>query len=192
MGRGEDDALLRLGRGEDIGGKVYTEVLVAGRGGQGVLVFGTVLAHAALKEGREVSYFPLYGVEVRGGSSRCSVVISDEEIASPIVEEPDLLVLMDPGLLEELGPRVRPGGRIFLNGRRSEGKVYGVPASDIASRKGMPKAANMVMLGAVARRTGIVGLASLEEALGMLQEGKALEANREALRLGYETGAREP
>jgi len=171
---------------------VHVEVIVAGRGGQGVLVFGTVLAHAAVCEGREVSYFPSYGVEVRGGLSRCSVVVSDEEIASPIVEEPDLLVLMDPGLLEEMEPQVKLGGRIFLNGevgRRSEGRVYlYVPASDLALERGIPKAANMVMLGAVARETGIVGLASLEEAL--LREGKASEANREALRLGYETGAR--
>lgn len=119
-------------------------------------------------------------------------MVSDEEIASPIVEEPDLLVLMDPGLLEEMEPQVKLGGRIFLNGRvrrRSEGRVYlYVPASDLALERGIPKAANMVMLGAVARETGIVGLASLEEAL--LREGKASEANREALRLGYETGAR--
>lgn len=159
-----------------------------------MLIFGTVLAQAVVREGREVSYFPSYGAEVRGGLSQCSVVVSDGEIASPIVEEPDLLVLMDPGLLEKFGPWVRPGGRIFLDGkvrRGLEGRIcMYVRASGLASERGVPRAANMVMLGALARETGIVRLASLEEALEMLHEGEVLEANRKALRLGYETGAR--
>ncbi|HID11866.1 MAG TPA: 2-oxoacid:ferredoxin oxidoreductase subunit gamma [Candidatus Latescibacteria bacterium] len=174
---------------------MYTEVFIAGRGGQGVLVMGTLLAYAAMTEGREVSYFPVYGAEVRGGLTQCSVMLSDQEIASPIVEEPDVLVLMDPGLLEQFGPSAKPGGTIFLSAEAfpedfdGEGRTcVSVPALVIAMERWSVRSANMVMLGVVGGKTGIVRLRSLQEALGRLQKGDLLKANREALALGYWIG----
>src|SRR4051794_25350570 len=99
----------------DNGGQMRKDVLIAGFGGQGVLLAGNLLSYAAIDEGKNVSYFPAYGVEKRGGAATCTVVISDGAVGSPVVGSPSVLVTLNQTSLERFGARVRPGGICIVN-----------------------------------------------------------------------------
>jgi 2-oxoglutarate ferredoxin oxidoreductase subunit gamma len=137
----------------------------AGFGGQGVLMMGYLLALTAMREGKEVTYLPAYGAEVRGGTANCTVVVSEEEIASPVSSSPDVAVVMNnPSLLKYVNV-VRGGGVILVNSSlvqasvgRGDVNVIEVPASDLAHELGEDRSANVVMLGAFAQVTGLLGL----------------------------------
>ena len=168
--------------------------IFAGFGGQGVLLIGKLLAEAGMFEGREVTWLPSYGPEMRGGTANCSVVVSDQPVASPIVTSASAVVAMNEPSLDKFEDAVLPGGKLFINSSiiakkatRTDIDVYYVPCNEIADELGNPKVANMVMLGAYIEKTKCVGFASaLDALLETLGERKAhlIPLNREALNRG--------
>lgn len=168
-------------------------ILLAGQGGQGVLSAGRFLAESGLHEGKEVSYLPAYGPEMRGGTANCSVIISDEEIASPLCNEPDVLIALNAPSFHKFAPRVKSGGIIIVNGSisdsfagRDDVRVYDVPANDLAIEAGDVRSANMIALGVLVEETGLVRKQSI---VNCLQEKFAakphvLDCNRNAFEAG--------
>jgi 2-oxoglutarate ferredoxin oxidoreductase subunit gamma len=149
------------------------DVLIAGFGGQGVLLAGNLLSYAALDEGKNVSYFPAYGVEKRGGSATCTIVIADGAVGSPVVGHPTALVALNQSSLDRFGERVRPGGVCIVNSslvdaatlQRDDIEIIPVAMNEIATELGDARMVNMVALGAYVAMTGAVGIASLGSAL---------------------------
>jgi len=151
---------------------MYQDVMIAGFGGQGVLVTGKLLAYAGMLEGRHVTWFPSYGAEIRGGTANCTVIISSDEIGSPVVRRPSSMVILNEASFEKFEKQVRPGGDLFLNtslvqtpSSRLDISRIEVRANDIAEEIGDIRIANMVMLGALLRKTGIVVMDSVLSAL---------------------------
>ena len=139
------------------------EVIMAGFGGQGIMMMGEILAQSSMMEGKEVSWIPSYGPEMRGGTANCMVVISDQRIPSPIVSAPDVLVAMNQPSLDRFCSTVKPQGLIITNKAlvtkrhdRSDVETMEVDAIKIADELGNIKAANMVVLGAMVAATKIV------------------------------------
>jgi 2-oxoglutarate ferredoxin oxidoreductase subunit gamma len=173
-----------------------TRVIMAGFGGQGVVLIGTLLAHAGMVEGQHTTYFPSYGAEMRGGTANCSVIVSDAEIASPVVTRPDCIVAMNVASLDKFESSVRPGGTIFINSSLVEQRVkrqdlteIRIPANQIAEELGSPRAANMVMLGGLIKKTGAVKLDSAIQSLSKVLSERAmalLDLNIKALGKGFE------
>jgi len=168
----------------------------AGFGGQGVLMMGYVLALTAMREDRHVTYMPAYGAEVRGGTANCTVVVSSDEIASPIASSPDVAVVMNHPSMVRFQSAVRPNGTMFLNSDliseppgRNDIEIIKVPANTLAHEIGNDRALNIVMLGAVVKKTGAVSIETVQEALGEVFAGKSakiLEDNIKGLIRGAE------
>ncbi len=168
--------------------------IFAGFGGQGVLLMGYTLALTAMNEGKNVTYLPSYGAEVRGGTANCTVVVSDEEIASPVSSTPDFLVVMNNPSLLRFANVVRTGGTILINEDlvkdalgRDDLKIIKVPVNTLAHELGEDRSANVVMLGAMAQATGVVSIDAIKQALaqtGLGKKEKVLELNRRALEVG--------
>jgi len=151
---------------------MYQEIVLAGMGGQGVMVIGQLLAHAALIEDLNVVWFPSYGAETRGGSAECTVTISDKEIGSPVTSTPDYLIALTQIMLDKFVATVKPGGTIFVNTSlaavptsRPDCTIIEVKATDIAEQVGSMMAANMVMLGAFIGLAKPVKLESVKQAM---------------------------
>jgi 2-oxoglutarate ferredoxin oxidoreductase subunit gamma len=146
---------------------------MAGFGGQGILLIGNLLAYAAIREGKNASFFPAYGVEKRGGAATCTVVVSDGEVGSPIIGRPGAALLLNQLSMEKYFDRVRPGGFCLLNtslvetaaGAREDLDVLHLPLNEMALEIGDARLVNMICIGAYAERTGVVALASLKAAL---------------------------
>lgn len=147
-----------------------TDVIMAGFGGQGILMIGNLLSLAAMEEGKHVTYFPAYGVEMRGGTANCTVVVSDEEIGSPVVGRPQACVIMNGPSLEKYLPLIRERGVLVINrslvdpakADRRDLQVLSIPANDIARDVvGSPQLASMVALGAYVALTGVVSMGTL-------------------------------
>ena len=170
------------------------EIMVAGFGGQGVMAIGKTLAEAGMKEGKDVSWLPSYGPEMRGGTANCCVVISEDEIICPIVLEPTELIAMNLPSLLKYEPTVAKGGTIFVNSSiitekvsRDDVRAVYVPCLDIANELGNAKVANMVMLGAYIEAMGNLGTDTIKEMLVHMFTGpkaKLVDLNIEALRRG--------
>jgi len=148
---------------------MQSEVMFAGFGGQGILLIGKVLAHAAMEEGYEVAWIPSYGPEMRGGTAYCTVVIADRPIGSPIIKNPLHLVAMNGPSLEKFAPTVKPEGIVFVNSslisfgaEREDVDELRVAVVDIAKELGSVKAANIVALAAFVARSKIVSLDTLK------------------------------
>ena len=146
------------------------DVMFAGFGGQGILLMGKMLALAAMDEGREVTWVPSYGAEMRGGTANCNVVISDRPIGSPVIRNPMHLVVMNRPSLEKYAPMVRPKGVILINSslvttgaNRDDIDEINVPANDIAIELGSIKSANIVALAAFVARSQFVDFDLLRE-----------------------------
>lgn len=171
--------------------------IFAGFGGQGVLLIGKLVAYAGMDEGRNVSWLPSYGPEMRGGTANCSVVVSDDPIASPVLSMADCVIAMNTPSLDKFEANVLPGGKLFINSSIIEKKatrtdidVYYVPCNDIADQLGNPKVLNMAMLGAYLEATKVVDVESVLNALlHSLGEKKAhlIPLNRQAIELGAES-----
>jgi 2-oxoglutarate ferredoxin oxidoreductase subunit gamma len=138
-----------------------------GFGGQGIISLGQMWAFCAMKEGKNVTFFPFYGAEKRGGIARANVIISDTEIASPVISKADSVVVMNQDSLPAAEQIISVHGLMLINttlvkapSRRNDMKIVGIPATDIASRTGNEKTANMVMLGALAVITKALALDS--------------------------------
>ncbi len=174
---------------------MYFDTIIAGFGGQGVMLMGNLLAYAAMGAGRQVTYMPVYGVEMRGGTANCTVVISDRPVGSPIVHEPVSAVVMNNPSAEKFGPMVRKTGLLLVNSSLVEDKyvqarasrILRVPSLELAAEAGNPRLANMVMLGALAQASGVVGVEHVVEALPEALDPryhKMIPANSAALRRG--------
>ena len=171
-----------------------TQFLFSGFGGQGILFAGKFMVYKGMMEGRQVSWLPSYGPEMRGGTASCSVIVGDEPVGSPIVTHPDVLVAMNLPSFDRYEPAVVPGGMVFLDstliGRapaRSDVTVYAVPATQMASDNGIPTLANMISVGKILRVLGQDGKADVEAALKKVISAKhadMLDANLRALQLG--------
>ena len=171
------------------------KTIFAGFGGQGVLSMGVSLAEAAMLEGKNVTYLPAYGAEVRGGTANCTVAISDEEIASPVASSPDFIVAMNQPSLVRFQNQLHSGGVFLFNSSlveaeisRGDIEIIGVPANRIAEELGSPKSANMVMLGAFTKKSNLVSLSTLIEGLGntLKKKKKLIALNKKALMVGYD------
>jgi len=171
------------------------KTIFAGFGGQGVLSMGLNLAQAAMLEGKDVTYLPSYGAEVRGGTANCTVAISDEDIASPIASSPDFAVVMNQPSLVRFQNQVESGGILFLNSSlidievsRGDIDVVSIPANKVAEEMGSTRSANMVMLGAFTKKSNLVSLDSVIEGLktALKKRQKLMAINRKALTIGYE------
>lgn len=173
---------------------MQTEIIFAGFGGQGVLFAGQLLSYAALNEGREVTWIPSYGPEMRGGTANCTVVIADEEIGSPTVRYPAAVVAINLPSLDKYEELVKPGGVLIVNSSiinrtptRTDIKVIMVPGNDIAERLGTQKMTNMVLLGALLANLPVMPLEAIEKALREHlpeRHHKLLPTNYQALREG--------
>lgn len=174
----------------------HQEVRIAGMGGQGIMVIGQLLAHATVLEGGNVVWFPSYGPETRGGSAECTVIISGEEIGSPLSSAPDTLIAMTQPLLDKFAGTVRNGGTIIVNSSlaqrpdyRDDCEIIEVPATDMATELGNAKAANMVMLGAYVERLKPVKMESVKASMtAVIPEHNArfIPVNNAALDKGAE------
>ena len=171
------------------------KTVIAGFGGQGILSMGLNLAEAAMREGRNVTYLPAYGAEVRGGTANCTVAISDDEIASPVASAPEFIIAMNQPSAIRFQNQVQSGGLLFINSSlvnapisRGDVAIIPVPANEVAEGLGNAKSANMVMLGAFIRKTGLVPLARVFEALKFTlgAKKKLIEINERALQRGYD------
>lgn len=169
------------------------KILLAGQGGQGVLSAGKFLAASGLHEGKEVSYLPAYGPEMRGGTANCSVIVSEEEIASPLCTMPDVLIALNSPSFHKFAPRVKSGGIILVNGSlsdadagRSDVRVYKIDAGEIAIEAGNVRSANMVMTGALCALTGCVKEESILACIKtqFAEKPKVCEVNERAFRMG--------
>ncbi|HEY9766250.1 MAG TPA: 2-oxoacid:acceptor oxidoreductase family protein, partial [Chroococcales cyanobacterium] len=147
-------------------------ILFAGFGGQGVVLMGKLIALAGMNEGREVTWLPSYGPEMRGGTASCVVVVSDELIGSPIIDQPRTAVIMNNPSLTKYEPSVETNGNILINSslvdlvpKRNDLKTFNIPCNQVADELGNAKVANMVMLGAYVELTKAVKVESLKEAL---------------------------
>lgn len=171
------------------------EIIIAGFGGQGVMVMGQLLTYAGMIEGKNVSWIPSYGPEMRGGTANCSVIISDEPIGAPIVSESTAVVAMNVPSLEKFEPTIKPEGILLINSslieqdaQRIDIKVYKLAVNDIANELGNTKVANMVALGAIVAATKAVSAASVLQAFEKMfaKRPELLEINRLALLTGAE------
>ena len=174
---------------------MLVKTIFAGFGGQGVLSMGLNLAQAAMLEGKNVTYLPSYGAEVRGGTANCTVAISSEEIASPVASAPDFIVVLNQPSLFRFQNQIQSGGIFFINSSLVEAEiargdidVVSIPASEIAEELDSPKSANMVMLGAFAKKTNLVSLSSVVEGLkdALKNKQKLIAVNKKALQAGYD------
>jgi 2-oxoglutarate ferredoxin oxidoreductase subunit gamma len=172
---------------------MQSEVKFAGFGGQGIMLIGKILAHAAMQAGSEVVWIPSYGPEMRGGTAYCTVVASDRPIGSPIIQNPQHLVAMNRPSLEKFAPAVKPGGVIFINGSlisirsgRNDVDEYSVPIIDIARDLGNVKVANIVALGSFVARSKIVDFDLLKDSVKdeFAAKKKLIPINLEALEQG--------
>jgi 2-oxoglutarate ferredoxin oxidoreductase subunit gamma len=170
------------------------EVIMAGFGGQGVMLIGELLAYAGMVEGKQVSWMPAYGPEMRGGTANCSVVVTEEDLTSPVVTEPTSVIIMNKPSLDKFEPMLRKDGVIVINTSlvdrkvtRTDLKVVEVPCNDIAAELGNARIANMVALGALIGATGCVSKASVMQGLKhMLPERhhRLLPLNEQAIDRG--------
>ena len=177
-----------------------TDVLMAGFGGQGMLLAGKVLAHAAMAEGKEVSWLPSYGPEMRGGTANVTVCISARPIASPLVTAPQGLMAMNLPSLDKFAPRVKPGGVIVINAsltekdpERPDCTVLFLDSRGIAEAAGTARAANFVMLGAYVGLTGCVEASTVADEIANEFKGpkaKHVPANVAAFEAGLAEGRR--
>ena len=173
-------------------------IVISGFGGQGCLFAGKVLAQAALEEDRFTTFFPSFGAEVRGGTAHCLVVISDEEIASPIFKNPDSAIILNEPSLKKFLPRMRKNGLVIINSSLVKKttlpkgiKDIWVPVTEIARKMGENRVANLVALGVFLRQSSIVSIETVKKALKVVltgEKGKLLGINLKALAEGINSG----
>ncbi|MBU4251730.1 MAG: 2-oxoacid:acceptor oxidoreductase family protein [Candidatus Omnitrophica bacterium] len=168
-------------------------IIIAGSGGQGVMLLGKVLAQTAMLEGRQVSWFPAYGPEVRGGTSYCMVTISDSEIGSPYITGADTLIILNRHSLEKFIGKLKGGGLLILNSSlakinaQAKIKVLVFPFTDMAIKLGNIKVANMVALGCFAAAKKIIKVKNILKVFKSIAPAgnlKILEVNQQALAEG--------
>jgi 2-oxoglutarate ferredoxin oxidoreductase subunit gamma len=177
------------------------EILIAGFGGQGVLFAGQVMAYAAMDTGKEVTWIPSYGPEMRGGTANCTIVISDDEIGSPSVKNPPAVIALNLPSFDKYEQLVQPGGILIVNksmvdrgAARSDITTVFVPGNELAEEIGDRRLLNMVMVGALLTRLPELSIQDIETALNAHlpeRHKKLLPQNHLALQRGYEFAQKE-
>jgi 2-oxoglutarate ferredoxin oxidoreductase subunit gamma len=173
---------------------MQTDIIISGFGGQGVLFAGQLMAYAGMDENLEVTWFPSYGPEMRGGTANCTIILSTEEIGSPMVRLPTVVIAMNLPSLEKYESQVKPGGLLIVNSsiideevQRKDIRVVRVPGNEIAERNGDQRMTNMVMLGALIANQPVMPLEALEKALKEhlpIRHHRLLPSNYQSLREG--------
>ena len=171
------------------------QILLAGFGGQGILFMGKFLTYMGMMSDQEVSWLPSYGPEMRGGTANCSVVIAEKRIGSPVVSSPNLLVCMNRPSLDKFEENITVDGLLFCDNSlvdrettRGDISAFNIPATRIASDNGIPKLANIIMLGFVIRHSGICDMdmaAAVMKKIVPTGKQELLDANLKALDVGY-------
>jgi 2-oxoglutarate ferredoxin oxidoreductase subunit gamma len=173
------------------------ELVIAGFGGQGVLTIGLLLAKAGLNKFKNVTWFPTYETFMRGGTVACYVISADEEIYSPLISEPEIMIICDQRSLDMYEDTIASGGTLIYDSSLIEGKikredikVIPLPASELAQKNGSPRVANLVLLGAYLAITEALSIDVIEQTLEetLKEEGKEtmIGLNKKALRAGFE------
>ena len=172
------------------------EILIAGFGGQGILFSGKFLAYEGLIDGKEVSWLPSYGPEMRGGTANCSIIISDSAVGSPIVSNPDILIAMNLPSLDKYEKEAKKGSQIFVDSslidrkvERDDVEVYYIPATKLASDEGLSGLANMIMIGHMIAKSDIVPEENIEKAMQKVvppTKQNMFDLNMKAVKLGME------
>ena len=172
-----------------------TQILIAGFGGQGILFSGKFLAYEGLIEDKNVSWLPSYGPEMRGGTAICSVILSDEKIGSPIIDKPDVLVAMNLPSLDKYEDSTIENGHIFVDSslisrevKRTDVNVHYIPATKMASDEGLAGLANMILVGYIIKKTGVISIENLEAGLKKVVSARKqdlFDLNKKAIELGY-------
>lgn len=171
------------------------EMVLAGFGGQGVMLMGQIMTYAGMLEKKQVSWMPSYGPEMRGGTANCSVIISEEPIGSPIISEPGVVVAMNLPSLDKFEAALKPGGVLVINSSlvtkepsRKDVKVYRIPCNEIAAEIGNAKVANMVMIGAIVAATKAVAPESVVAVLQKIFKNKQdmMPLNQKAIQAGMD------
>ncbi|MBN1845701.1 MAG: 2-oxoacid:acceptor oxidoreductase family protein, partial [Sedimentisphaerales bacterium] len=175
---------------------LFEEIVIAGFGGQGVILIGKLLSQAAMQAGYQITYMPSYGPEVRGGTANCMVVIATEPIASPVVANPSTVIAMNKASLDRFSPKMQSGGLLVMNRSmietdpaRGDIEFLAVPADDLALELGSPKSANMVALGAYLARRELLDVERVADSLPQVLAARyhnTLGPNRQALLAGAE------
>lgn len=171
-------------------------ILISGFGGQGILFAGKVISYAGLMDGKEVSWLPSYGPEMRGGTANCSVCLSDDPIGSPLVVTPDVLMVMNLPSLEKFIDTVVPGGLVIIDSsivdrkvQRKDVNVVYIEATKLAEENGLKGMGNMVMVGKLFKESKFCSSESLDN--GILKsvpptKEKLIESNRNAIKIGMD------
>lgn len=172
------------------------QILLSGFGGQGILFTGKFLAYKGLLADKNVSWLPSYGPEMRGGTASCSVIISDEEVGSPIISQPDVLIAMNLPSFEKFEPTVKPGGIVIADSSLIEAKsarsdidVYYIPATALASEMGKQSLANMIILGKLLKVMGDFDEENIKTVLSKVippKKADMLDINLKAMKIGAE------
>jgi 2-oxoglutarate ferredoxin oxidoreductase subunit gamma len=176
--------------------RLYQDVIMAGFGGQGVILIGTLLARAGMEEGYNVTFIPVYGPEMRGGTANCTVVISDEEIGSPIIRRPRSLIAMNQPSLDKFQPAVQDQGVVIINSSLADAspadtgrlRVVSLPFNDMADKLGNSRMANMVALGVFLKVTGLLTPERAQATLPLVipaHNARFIPVNAAALAAGY-------
>ena len=174
----------------------YRDVIMAGFGGQGVMLIGNLLAQAAMESGLNVTFVPAYGVEMRGGTANCTVILDEEIIGSPVVQRPLSIIVLNQPSLNKFQPRLAKGGVQIVNSSLIDVSYVDpsirsllVPVNDIAAKLGNAKLLNMVALGAWVHAMNALPLTAVQEALHRIISShyvKLIPANAAALAMGYD------
>ena len=175
---------------------MHEEIIISGFGGQGALFAGQLLTYTGMDEGWHVSWIPSYGPEMRGGTAHCTVILSDDDIGSPIIRQPSVCIVMNPPSMDKYDPLVRPGGLLVVNStlvrarsQRDDITVIYVPANELAAELGNVKMANVVLLGAMLGAREILSIESVQRTMDehIPQRRKhIIEPNKRALDRGVQ------
>lgn len=170
-------------------------IIIAGSGGQGILFLGKVLAHSAMKQDLEVTWFPSYGAEMRGGTANCMVVISDELIGSPIIKIADYLIALNESSFKKFSSRIKSSGKIIFDSsiiknsyNRDDVTYYPIEASKEASQIATPKLANMILLGAFIKMINLIDITNVLETIDEVIPSKRkemIEINKKLILRGF-------
>lgn len=173
---------------------INEKVIIAGFGGQGVMLMGQILSYAATEKDVNTLWFPSYGPETRGGTANCSVTISEQYVNSPVISTPDSIIIMNKPSLAKFQPKLKQGGLCFVNSSlvidetyRDDVNVFQVPANDLALQLGNLRVANMVMLGAY---LAITKLFTIDDVIAVMEhkftgaKAQLIDINRQALEVG--------
>jgi 2-oxoglutarate ferredoxin oxidoreductase subunit gamma len=170
------------------------EIIVSGFGGQGTLFAGQLITYTAMDEGQHVTWMPSYGPEMRGGTAHCTVIISDEDIGSPVIHQPSICIVMNPDSMDKYEPLVKPGGLLVVNStlvrdrsQRADIECVYIPANDLAAELGNVRMANVVLLGAMLGQREIVSIEGIKRTLDQhipVERRRIVEPNKQALDRG--------